>query len=86
MDDNFYPCLGQRVRQARREAGMTQALLAARVGLTRASVTNIEKGRQKVLAHTLWRLAETLGVSPEDLVQEVAIVANEAPSRLSVTS
>jgi transcriptional regulator with XRE-family HTH domain len=74
MGDNFYPCLGQRVRQARREAGMTQALLAARVGLTRASVTNIEKGRQKVLAHTLWRLAETLGVSPEDLVQEVAIV------------
>jgi transcriptional regulator with XRE-family HTH domain len=74
MDDNFYLCLGQRVRQARREAGMTQALLAARVGLTRASVTNIEKGRQKVLAHTLWRLAETLGVSPEDLVQEVAIV------------
>jgi transcriptional regulator with XRE-family HTH domain len=73
-DDNFYLCLGQRVRHARRKAGLTQAVLAARVGLTRASVTNIEKGRQKVLAHTLWRLAGTLGVLPEDLVQEVATI------------
>ncbi len=38
------------------------------VGLTRTSVTNIEKGRQKVRLDTLYDIAEVLGESPQDLL------------------
>jgi transcriptional regulator with XRE-family HTH domain len=39
---------------------MTQDALAAIVGLSRTSVTNIERGRQKLLLHTLSRMAAAL--------------------------
>lgn len=58
----FYWILGNAIMRARIAAGLTQAKLAARVGLSRASITNIEVGRQVVQAHTLATLAEALSV------------------------
>ncbi len=55
---------------ARERAGLTQDALAARVSLSRTSVTNIEKGRQKVLLHTFWGLADALGVAPAVLLPD----------------
>jgi transcriptional regulator with XRE-family HTH domain len=66
----FYAEVGRRVRLARERAGLTQDALAGRVSLSRTSVTNIEKGRQKVLLHTLCNLADALGVTPEVLMPE----------------
>jgi DNA-binding XRE family transcriptional regulator len=66
----FYVEVGRRVRLARERAGMTQDALAGRVSLSRTSVTNIEKGRQKILLHTLWNMADALGVTPEVLMPE----------------
>jgi transcriptional regulator with XRE-family HTH domain len=66
----FYAEVGRRVRLARERAGLTQDVLAGRVALSRTSVTNIEKGRQKVLLHTLCNLADALGVTPEVLMPE----------------
>ena len=66
----FYAEVGRRVRQAREYAGLTQDALAARVSLSRTSVTNIEKGRQKVLLHTLCGLATALGVAPACLLPD----------------
>ena len=45
--DEFYAEVGRRVRMAREAAGLTQDALADQVELSRTSVTNIEKGRQK---------------------------------------
>ena len=58
----LYRAIGQQVRAARERAEMTQETLAARVGLTRTSVTNVEHGRQKIQVHTLCALADVLGV------------------------
>jgi transcriptional regulator with XRE-family HTH domain len=63
--DVFYTEFGRRIRAARERAGLTQDALAARVSLSRTSVTNIERGRQKVLLHTFCDLAAALGVAPE---------------------
>lgn len=49
---------------------MTQEGLASLVSLTRTSVTNIEKGRQKILLHTIVDIAKALRVSPADLLPE----------------
>src|SRR6185295_17018522 len=64
----FYSTLGQRLREARRTARVTQDQLAKAVGLSRTSITNIEKGRQPIYAHVLVKVAVALGKAPSDLL------------------
>ena len=51
---------GKAVALRRDELQLTQADLAALVGISRASVANIEKGRQNVLLHHAYDLAAAL--------------------------
>ena len=69
----MYAEFGKLVRRHRVRLKLTQDQLADRVGLSRTSITNIEKGRQKVLIHHLILLAESLQVSPEALLPPVGI-------------
>ncbi|MDI9636215.1 helix-turn-helix transcriptional regulator [Oscillatoria laete-virens NRMC-F 0139] len=72
MTDNqvFYQELGRRIRDARKKGRLTQEALATKVSLTRTTVTNIEKGRQQLLVHTLVDIADALNVAPEALLPE----------------
>ena len=65
---DFHRHLGERIREARDLVGVTQKDLAKIVGLSRTSVTNIERGRQGVQAYLLVRIAETLGCSVQKLI------------------
>ena len=58
--DELYHVLGRRVRRRREQLDRTQDELAAQVGLTRTSITNIEQGRQKIQVHMLYSLAAAL--------------------------
>lgn len=62
-EGRLYELVGERVRRARTRATprLSQAGLAKRLGISRASVVNIEAGRQHAPLHLLWRIAETLG-------------------------
>lgn len=81
--DELYVALGKLVQTARKQANLTQDDLARRVGLTRTSITNIERGRQKIQIHTLYALAEALGVGPDALLpQPRAEPAEEIEERL----
>jgi Zn-dependent peptidase ImmA (M78 family)/DNA-binding XRE family transcriptional regulator len=53
--------LGQRLADARIEADLTQAELAATIGLDRTAVAKIEAGTRRVSAIELARIASTLG-------------------------
>lgn len=64
----FYKQVGKRVKRARLSLGLSQEALAAKLELTRTSITNIEQGRQRVMLHTIMDLAGALGVSLGDLV------------------
>jgi transcriptional regulator with XRE-family HTH domain len=66
--DPLYEAIGRRVRAAREQAKRSQGELAQRVGLTRTSITNIERGRQKIQVHTLYAIAEALNVRPDALL------------------
>lgn len=67
-EEAFYAGLGKRLAEERRKKKITQAALAGVVGLSRTSITNIEKGRQFVQVYTLVRLAQALGRSVLDLL------------------
>ena len=70
MNGEFYQRFGQNLRQARRAAGLSQADLAVAIKLTRTSISNIEKGRQKVSLHTFGEMLHALSVQPSELLPD----------------
>jgi len=85
--ENFYKKLGQRIREARTNSGFTQQELAAKVDLTRTSVTNIELGRQELLVHALVEIADALQIAPAQLLPtpaEPAPQCSSEPDRNSI--
>jgi transcriptional regulator with XRE-family HTH domain len=67
----LYRRAGELIREARRSRGITQSDLGNAVGLTRTSIVNIERGRQKILLHSLFEFATALGVEPAALLPRV---------------
>jgi transcriptional regulator with XRE-family HTH domain len=60
---------GHRLRQARKKAGLSQAELAAQIGVHQPWISEMEHGGQgPVSATTLIHLARALGVSTDDLL------------------
>lgn len=82
--DAFYDELGRRIRSARLEYGLTQAQLAERVSLTRTSLTNIERGKQKLLAHTLYEIATALEVEPAVLLPGLDLSSLSSQPKVSL--
>jgi transcriptional regulator with XRE-family HTH domain len=66
----IYKSFGQKLRDVREKSGLTQIELAERVGLSRTSITNIEKGRQGIPLHVFIQLAGAVGVKPDELLPD----------------
>lgn len=62
-DETIYKAFGRAVATRRKELSLTQAELAGKVGMSRASIANIESGRQNVLLHHVYSLASALEFS-----------------------
>jgi len=63
-----YREFGRRVRLGRSESRLTQDMLAHQIGLSRTSVTNIERGRQAVLLHQVYDIARALDTTVQALL------------------
>jgi transcriptional regulator with XRE-family HTH domain len=76
----FYEFLGSRIQEVREQKKMTQAQLGLSLvpPSTRASIANIENGKQRVLVHTLVQFAKAMGVPVQSLLPPV-----EKDSRLA---
>lgn len=66
--NDLYAYVGKAIRDTRLDRKLTQSTLASAIGLTRTSISNIEKGRQKLLLHTFSEIASVLGVDPARLL------------------
>lgn len=66
--NRLYQEMGRRVRRRRKERKLSQESLAGEVGLSRVSIVNLEKGRQRPPLHVLWEIAEVLCVDPAALI------------------
>jgi transcriptional regulator with XRE-family HTH domain len=78
--DDLYAEMGRRLRQARVTQGLSQERLAQQLGISRASVVNIEAGRQRAPLHLLWQFSEALGTDLSLLVprrEELSPTAKE---------
>ena len=58
---------GFRLRQTRRERGMTQAALAAAVGISPSYLNLIEQGKRRIAGALLRRLADALGLDMDEI-------------------
>lgn len=66
-------CLvGMNFARLRKEKGFTQERFAETSGFTQQYVSDLERGRRNPTVVTLFHLASALGVTPVDLVAEVA--------------
>lgn len=54
--------VGANLRQFRLEAGMSQAEIGARIGVSFQQVQKYENGTNRLAASRLWECAEALGV------------------------
>jgi transcriptional regulator with XRE-family HTH domain len=69
-DDTLYRVIGARIRDSRKRSAerFSQARLAKHLDVSRASIVNIEAGRQHAPLHLLWRIAEVLGTDLVSLI------------------
>ena len=76
MDDveGLYPAVGRKIRDVRERATprLSQDKLAKRLGISRASIVNIEAGRQHAPLNLLWKIAELLGTELTTLIPQRA--------------
>lgn len=78
IDDSLlYGIIGERLKQRRLEAKVTQEQLAKAAGVLRTSVTNIEAGRQKPPLHLLYRMCVALDVEVSSIVPSNEEVAGQ---------
>ena len=57
-----------KLREIRQRKFLTQQQLADKIGTTKANISRLENGTQEPRPSTVLRLAEALGVAPEELV------------------
>ena len=63
MPNNVLPILGERLKKARKDRGLTQEQLAEQAGLSARHIAKIEKGDANPSFEVLSTLVKTLGVS-----------------------
>lgn len=70
-----YAAFGRRVAQLRSRAGLTQGELGERLAppVTRASIANLEQGKQRVYLHTVLQIALVLHTPVTDLLDGIGI-------------
>jgi transcriptional regulator with XRE-family HTH domain len=64
----IYRRIGGIIRALRRRADKAQDVLAGQLGISRATLANIETGRQRILVHQLYAIAQALDVKLADLL------------------
>lgn len=79
-DMELYRRLGRAVAERRQALDLTQSDVAEKLGLSRASLANLENGRQRILLHQLFALVNVLKLkSILDLVPKTWVPPEPLP-------
>lgn len=66
--EHIYKHIGSLIKSRRKQLRWTQEKLASRLAMSRASLANIETGRQNVLVHQLYAFAAALELAVGDFL------------------
>jgi len=67
----LYGEIGGRIRKVRERSGLTQGDVAAKTGLSRASITQFESGHQKLPLESIYLVAAVLCVAIAEVLPKV---------------
>jgi transcriptional regulator with XRE-family HTH domain len=70
MSEDVRRMVGRNIQRLRKAAGLSQAVLAERMGVDRAYVSGLELGQRNPTIVTLWHVAEALQVRLRSLFYE----------------
>lgn len=85
LDGEMPSPLSTRLRQARKDAGLTQQELADRAGLAQATISKMESGQISQTTEIL-TLARVLGVNPDWLARGIGPKEKSSPSEVALGS
>jgi transcriptional regulator with XRE-family HTH domain len=63
--------LGQELRKAREEAGLTQEQLAHKSGVDRSYISELEHDEKNPTVNRLFTLCKAIGIRPSKLIERV---------------
>ena len=68
---NIYEQISRNIKKSRKEAGMTQAVLSEKVGLSHEFIRRIEskKGVKTFSVDTVWKISVALNIDPGKLFE-----------------
>ena len=75
--------VARRMAELREQAGLTQAAVAERTGMTATNYQRIEHGQQNVTVEMMVRIANALGVRTADFFAPLAVARRRRPGRPS---
>lgn len=75
----IYLIVGERIAECRNFLGMSQEELAKRVGLSRASIANIETGRQRLQLHDVERFCGVFGMTYQRFMRGIWFIDGRKP-------
>ena len=78
----FYSTFGNKIEWLRRKKGLTQEDLAKELDLTRAAISSIERGKQRIYAHQLPIIAHALEVDISKLFPDFKAIAVKSKEKL----
>lgn len=72
MNIEYQQVFGKRVRELRKERGLSQVELASKVGIDRSYMGFLERGERNPSLEMIAKIAEALSVTPDELLKPSA--------------
>lgn len=70
MNTEYQQVFGKRVRELRKERGLSQIELAAKVGIDRSYMGFLERGERNPSLEVIAKIADALSVTPDELLKK----------------
>ncbi len=68
---SLYITIGLKIKEFRQNRGLNQEKFAKLLNLTRASIVNIEQGRQRLSIHLLYDICKIVNVTIKDILPDL---------------
>ncbi|MGJ8592204.1 MAG: helix-turn-helix domain-containing protein [Aquaticitalea sp.] len=80
FNSTLYKMIGSRIKEARFKLGYSQEILAEKLDISRASISNIEIGRQQPPLHVLYAISGVLKFDVQLLLPTFTEINQQIPS------